>query len=742
LNPDAVQEIPELLKKEDMDTTPQEGKTNNLEETDNTSSTEETSQVDPIEEQDVSNSVETEKEETTIKESIASNSEDTESDTPESTPPTDDTPEVMETEVSEVKPENPTPTDQNKTDDSQSDAEASTSDIPKTETPVVIEAEVIEIKEENSNTTDQAETKEHTETEVEHHEEEIDYSSYDKAQLIDALAAISKDENGYKKGKSIFGIKDAYDLIFHSERDAAFQKFKSEDGEKDNFEFKLDELSIKFEAYFKILKEKRVKNAREYEKQKEKNLELKSALLEKLRVFVDDDENTSSINAMKELQEEWKAIGPVHNQHNKTLWANYNALMDRYYDHRSIYFELKELDRKKNLTAKIELCAQAEALDALEGLNHAIKKLNDLHEEYKHIGPVPKANQEDTWQRFKAASDKIYAKRKDFVSHLKEAFSENYTKKVEIIARIELFASYTSDNIGEWNAKTKELLAIQKEWEAIGAMPKEKAKGANKKFWGSFKTFFHNKSAFFKTLDAQREDNLKLKQNLVDKAIEWQNNEDWDETANKYKVLQQEWKEVGAVPSKDREKIYKKFKAACDEFFNKKRGHNKDMESSYEETLKKKEDICDSLEKLIGIDDLQPEQVYELQDAFNGLGFVPKKAIKSIQNRYQKALSDIIDQVKGFDEEELNELKSLVKINKIKSGPHGDHKLQRKEQAVRRKIQHLESDISTWNNNLGFFANSKNATELLKDFEVKIKKAEEDLAELKEELKLITYVEH
>ncbi|WP_420581351.1 DUF349 domain-containing protein [Reichenbachiella sp.] len=573
-------------------------------------------------------------------------------------------------------------------------------------------------------------------------EEEIDYSTFSKEDLTAALADLSSQDDGFKKGKKISDIKKAYDEIFQVERAEALKKFESEGGSKDDFQYKLDEFSIKFEAYFKILREKKSKNAKEQEKQKEKNLELKNALLERLRVFVDDDENTSSINALKKMQEEWKAIGPVHHQHNRTLWANYNALMDRYYDHRSIYFELKELDRKKNLEAKLELCKQAESLDALENLNEAIKRLNELHEEYKHIGPIPKEVQEETWQRFKAASDLVYAKRKDYVSHLKEELSENFEKKTKIAEKIAEYANFTSDNIGEWNSKTKELLAIQKEWEAVGAMPKDQAKAVNKKFWGDFKSFFHNKSAFFKTLDSQRDDNLKKKQELVDKAIELQSSEDWNETANAYKALQREWKEIGPVPGKEREKIYKKFKAACDEFFNKKRGHNKEMESSYDDNLKKKEDICNSLEALAGADDLHPEQVYELQDAFNAIGFVPKKAIKSIQNRYQEALNKVIAQAKDFDEEELAELKSLVRINKIKSGPHGDHKLQRKEHSIKRKIQSLEKDVSTWKNNLSFFASSKTANEMLKDFEEKIKKAEEELEELKEELKLITYAEH
>ncbi|UXP31621.1 DUF349 domain-containing protein [Reichenbachiella agarivorans] len=579
----------------------------------------------------------------------------------------------------------------------------------------------------------------HEELHEDEHEDEIDYSKMSKAELLDHLAAFGQSEQGFKKGKAIHAIKDAYDNIFEKEKEIALGKFIQDGGESDDFDYKLDEISENFEAYYKLIKEKRYKNAKELEKQKDLNLKLKTDLLERLRHFVDNDENTTSIKDLRSIQDEWKAIGPVHPQHNKTLWANYNALLDLYYDHRSIYFELKELDKKKNLEMKIELCAQAEALDQLENLNEAIKKLNELHEEYKHIGPVPNDKQEETWQRFKNASDQIYQKRKEFYGHLKEEFKENFIKKSGLAEKIQAFTEFKAEKISEWNAKTKEILALQKEWDAIGSMPKEQAKEVNKKFWAAFKNFFHNKSAFFKTLDSQREGNLELKQKLVEKAKELSVSEDWAGTTHKLKDLQQEWKNIGPVPEKFRESIYKEFKAACDEFFNRKRGHSKEMESSYDDNLLKKEEVCKKLEDLAQVEDLNPEQVYELQDEFNAIGFVPKKAIKSIQNRYQAALKNVIRNTDNFEKDELDELKSLISIHKIKAGPHGDQKLQRREHSLKRKIQSLESDVSTWKNNIGFFASSKNATELLKDFEEKIQNAENQLEELKEELKLINY---
>ncbi len=664
---------------------------------------------------------------------------------PEATPVAED--KVEESPKEEVVPADP-PAEEPQAEQAETKPEENTApvveeateekaeEVAEKTTPV---AESPEATKEDSESENDDKHEDHEELHEEDHEDVIDYTTLSKSDLVKAIGDLSRKQDGFKKGKTIFAIKDAFDAQFGKEKDEALEKFIADGGEKDDFDYKADEDSVKFEEYFKIIKEKRTQNARELEREKDENLKKKTDLLERLRAFIDDDENTESIGAMKKLQEEWKSIGPVPHSQNRTLWANYNALLDLYYDHRSIYFELKELDRKKNLEAKQGLCEQAEALDKLDNLNEAIKKLNELHEEYKHIGPVPKEVQEETWLRFKEASDKVYSKRKEYFSQLKETFQENFDKKAALANTADELKSFASDQISEWNAKTKEVLSLQKQWDAIGSMPKEKAKEVNRKFWGGFKTFFRNKSEFFKTLDSQREENLKLKQALVDKANELKGGDDWNGIAQQMKDLQKEWKNIGPVPEKTREKVFKEFKAACDEFFNRKREHSKDVESEYVVNLRKKEEVCEKLEALAGSEDLNPEQVYELQDEFNEIGFVPRKAIKSIQKRYQSALNSIVSEIKGFDDDELDELRSLISINKIKSGPHGDQKLHRKEQALKRKIQNLENDISIWKNNMGFFSNSKNAEELMADFKKKIEKADNELATLKEELKLISY---
>ncbi|MGL1888505.1 MAG: DUF349 domain-containing protein [Reichenbachiella sp.] len=640
-------------------------------------------------------------------------------------------PAAIEEEIKEVVVENATP----------EVAELVVTSPEPAENPEVSVVETTTEPEASTDTEDNEEEN-HEELHEDEHEEEIDYTTLDKAQLLEAISTLSKEDNGYRKGKAIASIKSSYDTIFQTEKETALNKFIEDGGEKDDFEYKLDEISTNFDAYHKLIRDRRVQNGKELEKQKENNLELKNDLLVRLRELVDNDESTSSIKDLKVLQEEWRTIGPVHPQHNKTLWANYNALLDLYYDHRSIYFELKELDKKKNLEKKQVLCGQAETLDSLENLNEAIKKLNEFHEEYKHIGPVPKDHQEETWLRFKSASDKVYAKRKEYFNKLKESFTDNYEKKITLSDNIQEYLTFNSEKIGEWNKKTKDLLAIQKEWETIGSMPKEKAKDVNKKFWGAFKGFFRNKSLFFKTLDSQREENLTQKKDLVAKAVELSQSDDWDNTANKLKALQTAWKEVGPVPEKQRESIYQEFKVACDDFFNKKRGHNKEVESSYDGNLSQKEEICAQLDTLGNEDALDTDKIFELQDQFGNIGFVPKNAIKKIQAKYQEALDKVMKKAtETLSHDQVEALKSTMFIHKLKSDPHAEQKIYRKEINLKRKIQHLENDVSTWKNNIGFFANSKSANQMVKDFEIKITAAETQLTDLKEELKFLSQIE-
>jgi hypothetical protein len=578
----------------------------------------------------------------------------------------------------------------------------------------------------------------------EHHEDEVhehvDYSHHTKAQFADLIKDLAKDVNFKKVDNILREIKPLYDDIRDKERAEALLKFTAGGGTEEDFDYKGDDNDNVFDANFKLIRDRRAQYFKQQEEQKVDNLQKKQEILEKLRVLSDSQDTSDQFDSFKTLQREWKAIGAVPGPQAKTLWANYHALLDRFYDNQSIYFELKELDRRKNLEAKIELCVRAEKLADVEIIKDAIRELNELHHEFKHLGPVPKEDKEAVWQRFKAASDAVYAKRDAYLQNLQQELQVNLGGKASLSDEVQQFIDFNSDRIKEWNQKTKEILELQKRWEVIGGLPRAKAKEVNKKFWSAFKTFFNNKNAFFKKLDEEREQNLQLKNDLVKKALELKESNDWERTSNELKNLQQKWKDVGPVPEKFREKVFKEFKDACDHFFEQRRTQHGKVESEQAENLRLKEDVCSDLEAHASAHTGTEDILLELQAKFNSIGFVPKKDINAIRTRYHEAVERFINSIPGITEDEKGKITLENQLNELRSDPMAERKIFQKEQVIRKKISKVENDIALWKNNLEFFGRSKNADKFKDEFNDKIREASDHLKQLKEQLKLLKTV--
>lgn len=586
---------------------------------------------------------------------------------------------------------------------------------------------------------DDAGEEEQEEENEEEDEEEKDYSTFSKEEIIGELEKILHDENIRNVERKVRALKPFYDDIYETERKKTLKKFLEEGEAEVDFQYAGDALDKRYETLYEKYKERRNNFYSGLEKQKDENLQKKHDVLEKLRDLVEGEETTTSIGALKEIQNEWKSIGPVPGQFAKSLWASYNALIDRFYDNRSIYFELKELDRKKNLEAKLELCEKAEELSTYENIRDAVKELNELHNEFKHIGPIPKDIQEEVWQRFKSASDAIYARRKEYVNELKKDLHENLDVKKQLVDEVKAFTGFDSDKISEWNEKTREILEVQKKWEKVGGLPREHARDVNKSFWSNFKTFFGNKSKFFKKLEGQRDENLQKKEELIVKAEEAKESEDWENTANLLKDLQKEWKNIGPVPEKMKNDVYKRFKEACDYFFDRRRAHSKNVEEDYRENLKKKESICDEMEAMTAEGSTEIDRFKQLQVTFDSIGYVPRNTIRKIQRRYENVVERFLSAVEIPDSEK-SELKFTAEINRLKSSPNPDRRIQRKENELRRMINKIENDIALWKNNMEFFAESKTADKLREEFNRKIQDASEQLDGLKEELKVLNKI--
>ncbi|HYF68512.1 MAG TPA: DUF349 domain-containing protein [Ohtaekwangia sp.] len=582
--------------------------------------------------------------------------------------------------------------------------------------------------------------REHDDAEEHAEEEHVDYSGYTKQQLAQTVKDLIREDNFKRVDHVLREVKPVFDEIRERERAEALSRFIADGGIAEDFDYKGDEHDISLDANFKLLKDRKTQHFRQQEERKVDNLRRKEELLEKLRELSDSLDTNNQFDAFKELQKEWKSIGAVPGAQAKTLWANYHALVDRFYDNQSIYYELKELDRRRNLESKLELCVRAEKLANVEIIKDAIHELNELHHEFKHIGPVPIEEKEAVWQRFKAASDAVYAKRDSYLQHLQQELQVNLENKQKLADEVQEFATYDSDRIKEWNQKTKEILDIQKRWEIVGGLPRAKAKDVNKKFWSAFKAFFNNKNNFFKKLDEERENNLQQKNALVEKALALKESSDWEKTSNDLKNLQQKWKDIGPVPEKFREKVFKEFKEACDYFFEQRRHQHGKVENEQSENLRQKEAICAELEQHAEQGTAAPNLLRTLQDKFNELGFVPRKDINTIRARYHAAVDKFVNAISGYNEDDKSRLLLENQISDLKNDPMADRKIYQKEQVIRKKISKIENDISLWKNNMEFFSRSSNAEKVKEEFNEKIREASDHLKQLKDQLKLLKTV--
>lgn len=577
----------------------------------------------------------------------------------------------------------------------------------------------------------------HDEDSQDHEDESPDFGNFSKAQLVHEIKEVLKADNLIKQERKANELKGVYEETFQKEKEAALEVFLAEGGSEDDFAYRGDELDKEFFSLVHEFKDKRSKQFREIERSKERNAIAKNQVLDKLRVLLDSEETTSSIDGVKAIQEEWKSIGPVPANQNKNLWASFNALMDRYYDNRSIYFELKELDRKKNLEQKTELCEKAEGLMEQEDLKEAIKTLNELHEEFKHLGPVPREEQEKIWHRFKAASDAVYSRRKEYYDGQKVTLKENLERKLVMIEKLVPFKDFKADRIKDWNAKTKEMLAIQKEWESVGPVPRENGREINRKFWGLFKQFFNHKNHFFKELDEVRKQNKDKAETLIAEAEKLKESTDWKSTANDLIGLQKEWKELGPMPEKIREDLYRRFKTACDAFFQSRRSTNKEANQEFDNNLKQKEALCKQiLADVKEANALTTDKLEEYVRTYNEIGFVPRKSIKDIAAKFADAVDQYVERL-GVDGQGREEFLFRLNLNKLQTDPNSARVLNKKEHGIRKQISDLENNITLWRNNLEFFAASKTADKLKDQFDEKIEKAEQEVDRLKKKLSII-----
>ncbi len=494
--------------------------------------------------------------------------------------------------------------------------------------------------------------------------------------------------------------------------------------------------------------EDEIKKAREEEKkrvedEKKKNVARKESLIAKLETILVSDETLQTIAEVKGIQKEWKSIRVLPKEAINSLWDRYNVLLNSFYDNHGINIELKELDRQKNLESKIELTKKVESLKAEKSLKRSFIMLNKLHEEFKNIGPVPNESREPIWQAFKMASDAVYENKRKLYEELEAAKEGNLAKKIILSEKADLLNAVAPKDLKGWNEKAKAFDELFAEWKTIGPVPKSNKDAVWIQFNGVRNDFFTGRKAFFKELNAARNQNLKTKEMLCEKAEASKDSKDWATTSRAMIALQADWKKIGPVPEKVNQAIWKRFRKACDHFFEAKNEVFSGKREEEKASLVKKEALVIQLTELSSkeIDHKKAfEELKQINAEWRSAGFVPHKDVKRISKAYDMANNAVYTKYSGqIEAAKAANLSDHYKELKG-SSKDGVKELENEERNIKRKITTLNEEVASIERNMSFFSKSKTAEKMLKDFDAKIKKANTQVANLKKELGVLKSV--
>lgn len=500
-----------------------------------------------------------------------------------------------------------------------------------------------------------------------------------------------------------------------------------------------DEWEVRFNKAFQQYKDSKAKFIEALEAQKQKNLETKNQIIDGLKNLIETESNLKVLNdKFKEFQEQWKAVGPVPQSESTNLWQNYHFYVEKFFDILRLNKEAREMDYKKNLESKLELCEKAESLLLIDSINQSFKDLQSLHEQWKEIGPVPEDKKEEVWERFKAASDQINQRRKEHYDKLFAEEQNNYNAKVVLCEQAEELTAKATDNIKQYNEISDKLTEILNMWKTLGPAPAK----LNDEIWARFKgtldKFFTAKKEYFQQIKDTQMQNYNQKLNLAIQAEGIADRTDWKQATADILSLQTEWKNIGATPRKYSDQIWKRFRAACDKFFEAKSNYFNNIQDVEAENLRKKEEL---IQKILGHEfgedrNANMDVMKAYQNEWIGIGFVPKKEKDRIYTEYREALNKRFAELKiSADDMKHNRYQS--KLNNILNNPNADQLIDKEKRFLVNKLAQLKEDIVLWENNLGFFANSKNAEIITAEFRKKIDSAKAQVKELEYKVRMM-----
>ncbi|MBR4506292.1 MAG: DUF349 domain-containing protein [Bacteroidales bacterium] len=579
------------------------------------------------------------------------------------------------------------------------------------------------------------------ETEEQPAEATVDYTALSREELCDALAELLKGDIQQMRHNAT-AIRNRFNELNREVQKKAYEAFLADGGNKEEYEEKNDAVADTFNNLYSQYRTKRQQMLDAIEAQKKKNLEAKQALIEELRTLVDSDEEQmrTVMDKFNDIQERWKAIGDVPREQMNDLWQNYHFQIEQFFNKLKINRELRALDQKRNLEQKIQLCEQAEELIMETSVTKAFKGLQDLRARWKETGPVPAEQNEEIWQRFQAAAAQIDQRRKEYYDSRKEEMDNNLLAKQALIDKAAELTAKQPESTKEWNDTTAALDELLKVWKTIGAVPRE----VNEEIWGKFKGMidkhYEEKKEYFGTIRDEQNLNYQKKIELCLKAEAIAQREDWKKATEELLQLQQEWKTIGATNRKVSEKVWQRFRGACDQFFAKKGEFFKERRTEESENLAKKEAILAELKAHVFGDNREENLtvIKDFQRRWAEAGFVPMAQKERLHKEFRAEIDAIFERLK-ISAREAEETAYRERLQSI--GGDAKRFVQSEKQELQEKIEKLRSDLNLWENNLGFLASSKQADLLKAEFEKKMQGARQQIALLQAKLRILNETE-
>lgn len=540
------------------------------------------------------------------------------------------------------------------------------------------------------------------------------------------------------KFKELFECEDPQILLRNADViKANFYKILNEERDKSGEGFEKEENDFK-ELYAKY-KQCRYEYMQDLEKVKEENYLVKLQIIEEIKALLEKSEDVNhTFPEFRELQNRWKSVDMVPQAKAKDLWETYQHYVEKFYDYIKINNEFRDMDFKKNLEAKISLCERAEALEQESNVVNAFKTLQKLHDEWKEIGPVAKEFRESIWERFKAITTIINKKHQHHFEQMKDEQKRNLEAKTELCVKAEEIANTVPKESSDWNSLSKKMENLQAQWKNVGFAAKKENQKIYDRFREACDKFYNSKREYYANFKNVMQDNLKLKEELCEQAEALMNSEDWKKATDQLIRLQKQWKEIGPVARKQSDAVWKRFRAACDHFFESKSKHFDKVDEAYGENLALKLALIEEV-KQYKIGDTKEEVVSamrEFQNRWNAIGYVPFKDKESIQKEFNAAMDVHFADLRSLEsEKKLNKFRRMVA--EVKNSGKGEKGLKYEREKLILKYRKMEQDIATLENNMGFFARSKNADSMIADIQKKIGIAKDELLSIEEKIKII-----